>query len=233
LEKQPAVAELRFTAQGVSLYGTVMEMSAEDIAVRLHAGPASRDLFLKDNVVEMIVVARNTMFMASTRVLGVKNGLLQLGFLAPVRTVQRRNALRVPIELDVSFRPIQDHGCFGLWKHGVSTDISSGGMCLLIPPGIEVPRKTETLFMLPNSEGEYELASVRCADDGIEMLKTFEEIRLEPLRIPTKDSPLKATARVSNRIPRAEGYIALGLTFTLLSPADQIRLARFLSARGC
>ena len=230
MEKQPTVAELRFTEQGVNLYGTVMEMSVEDITVRLHSGPAPRGLFAVDNAVDLVVVAKNTMFMATTQILRLDNGLLQLGFSSPVRTIQRRKEQRVAIELDISFRPIQDRGCYGLWKHGLSRDISGAGMCLLIAPGLDVPSKIEVLFMLPEMATDAPMSKVLCGDDGIEMLKMIAEDRLQMLHTASRDRPVKATAQVRNRRMQSDGALVLGLTFTLLSPADQIRLARFLTA---
>ncbi len=230
MDKQPAIAELRFADQGLSLYGTVMRMSAQDITVRLFTVPVSRDIFTPDNRVELVVVARDNMFSAATQIAGIEKDNLRLLFAAPVRSVQQRKEQRIPMELGVSFRPIQDDGCFGSWKSGGTKDISSGGMGLVVGPGIAVPGKLEILFILPTHNVDMAQEAETSGDDPTNPYKMQGENRVPSLDPPTRIRPIKATARVSNRRTGPHGHSILGLTFITLSPPDRIRMAKFLNA---
>ena len=230
MEKQPATAALRFVAQDESLYGTVTSMSAKDINVRLHSPPVSNELFATGTGAGLIVLARDTMFSTATEVAAEHDGVVRLLFTAGVRTVQRRRHSRVAIELGVSFRLVQEDGCFSSWRSGFGTDISSGGICLVIATGFETPRNIEMLFMLPDLSPESQIGGAVGAHADIELLRLVAANRPATLRTPNKERPLKTNARVCNHRILPDGQSALGLAFTTLSPGDQIRLARFLNA---
>ena len=226
---KPPIAELRFASQGISLTGTVVNMTGEQVTVKLHSRPALTGLYAVDSVVEMIVIAKNTMFTAATRIRAINNTLLRLAFSAPVRSVRRRREVRVPIELDVQIRPIQENGCSGAWRHALSRNISSGGMCLHIAPGHEPPPRIEILFMLPADESSCLLSSALDPYAGQDCPGTSSELRLEMQRLSGPDRPVKATARAINRRIQADGTSLVGVAFVLLSPLDQIRLTQFLN----
>jgi hypothetical protein len=223
LEKHPALAELRFVARGINLYGTVVRMSAQDVAVRLKSLPVSNDMFAKNTDVELVVLAKETMYTAPTQVISSGEGLLRLAFSAPVSAVQRRKEQRIPTTQDVTFRTVQGPGCYGPWKAGSCTDISSGGMRLITAPSLDIPQKLEVLIMLPDQSAG---SAGAFGDDPALM----GELRSGAMRAPAPGRPLKATARVCNNTRRSDGCLALGLAFTLVSTEDQIRLARFLNA---
>jgi c-di-GMP-binding flagellar brake protein YcgR len=227
VDTEPTIAELRFP-QGINLYGTVMQMNAKEISIHLHSVPGMPGLFKKDSGVELAVVARSTMFLAQTQILSESAGRLTLGFSAPVRMIQRRKEKRVPCKMDVNFRPIQENGCVGIWKPGVSSDLSSEGMCLIIEPGLNVPPKMEVMFMLPDPISLPQMPTAAGSDEGIQTQTTGAEQRLNLRRMSTRDRSIRATARVTNQRLRSDKHISLGLFFTTLSPADQIHLVRFL-----
>jgi c-di-GMP-binding flagellar brake protein YcgR len=223
LEKQPVLAELRFVARGINLYGTVVRMSAQDIAVRLKSLPVSTEMFAKNTDVELVVLARETMYTAPTQVVASGEGVLRLAFSAPVTAIQRRKEQRVALEQEVTFRSVQGPGCYGPWKTGNCKDISSGGMRLVIAPTLDVPQKLEVLILL-SDQSAGSAGSIPGDEAG------GGDNRAGALRVPAAGRPIKATARVCNNVRRPDGCLALGLAFTLLSTADQIQLARFLNA---
>lgn len=223
MEKQPAVAELRFVATGINLYGSVVRMSAQDVAVRLKSLPVSTKLFAMKTDVDLVVLAKETMYTAATQIIGSEDGLLRLAFSAPICAVQRRKEQRVALDQDVTFRSVQGSACYGPWKTGSCTDISSGGMRLITAPSLDIPQKLEVLIMLP------ELAVGPMAPDPNDDVALIGDHRAGTLRAPA-GRPMKAIARVCNSARQPNGSMSLGLAFTLLSTADQIRLARFLNA---
>jgi len=224
LEKQPALAELRFVARGINLYGTVVRMSAQDIAVRLKSLPVSNEMFAKNTDVELVVLARETMYTAPTQVVASGEGMLHLAFAAPVCATQRRKEQRVDVDLEVTFRSVQRTGCYGPWKAGSCKDISFGGMRLYTAPSLDVPHKVEVLIMMPD-QASGTLGTGPGDDSAL-----IGENRPGAVRAPAAGRPLKATARVCNNARRPDGCLALGLAFTSVSTEDQIRLARFLNA---
>src|SRR5689334_11855078 len=112
-------------------------MSAQDIAVRLKSFPVSNELFAKDTNVELVVLARETMYTAVTQVLASGDGLVRLAFAAPVCAIHRRKEQRVPFDQEVTFRSVQGPNCYGPWKTGSAKDLSSGGMRLITTPSLD------------------------------------------------------------------------------------------------
>lgn len=238
MEKQTVMAALRLDGQGVSIYGTVMNMSAKDITVRLNPGPVEADLFAVGAGVDLLVVARDRTYSAGTHILETSHGNLRLAFSAAVRVVQRRGTQRVPVDLDVSFRLIQDDGCYGSWKHGSSINISTGGMALLVETAIDSPHKMEVLFTLPEppvepvpgTTDENSLATLLGLDENMDAPITASTGRGVGPRTCAKVRPLKATARVTHRRRQADQSVVFGLAFRAISPGDRIRLTRFLNS---
>lgn len=230
MDNQPATAALRFADQLESLYGTVTHMSQQDINIRLHAPPSPSILFATGTGAGLIVLARDMMYTTATEVVAAKHGDVRLQFTSGITATQRRRHIRVAYELGVSYRLIQDNGCYGSWRNGFSRDISSGGMCLVIETGFEVPRHIEMLFMLPDQSSDSLIEGVASGPGNGDILKLVAPNRPSAVRTPNKERPVKALARVSNHRMLADGRLALGLAFSTVSPADELRLTRFLNA---
>ncbi len=230
MDNQPATAALQFPEQDSRLYGTVTRMSAQDISVRLDVAPHSYERFAAGTGAGLIVLARDMMYSTATEVVEATGGDVRLLFTSVVTATQRRRHLRVAFELGVSFRLVQDDGCFGSWRSGVSKDISAGGMGLIVAAGFEAPRYVEVLFMLPDPNFEPLPAGAMGMNTHVEMLQLVPTDRSTTQRTPNKERPIKASARVCNHRPLPNGQIALGIAFTAVSPNDQVRLTRFLNA---
>ncbi len=179
---------------------------------------------------DLVVLARDLMYTAATKVAGEKHGVVRLLFTAGVQSVPRRRHARVAIALDVNYRLVQDTGCFGSWRCGISTDVSFGGMGLIIESGYEAPRNIEVIFTLPDHSPESQLGAAQGGEDQSEILKLMAPNRSATQRGQTKEKPIRASARVCTQHPLPDGRTALGLSFTSVPPADQVRLERFLNA---
>ena len=231
MEQQSAMAVLRFPAQDASLHGTVTSMSTQDINVRLNSSPLPDNLFAKGTCADLVVLARDLMYTAATEVMAEKHGIVRLQFTTGVHTVPRRRHARVAVALEVNFRIVQDTGCFGSWRRGVTKDISFGGMCLVIETGFEAPRNIEVIFALPNYSIESQLEAAPGGEEHSEILKLVALNRSAAQRAPNnKEKPIRTSARVCKHFLLPEGRTALGLAFTAVNPADQVRLERFLNA---
>ena len=174
-----------------------------------------------------MVRARDTMFNTDTEVIGENNGVLRLKFMGGVRTVQRRRHPRIAIELCVSFRIMQEIGCFSSWRNGVSRDLSAGGMGLVLEKGMAIPRSVELLFSLPDQATD---SSTVGTDEHVEILKLVAASRPSTQRASNKERPIKALARVCGHSSLPEGRTLLRLAFTGVSPVDRARLREFLNA---
>ena len=225
MDNRPATAVLRFAANDENLYGTVTHMTAQDIQIRMHTMPMSSDHYATGTDASLVVLAQNKIFTASTEVVSSKSADVRLRFTSARTTLQQRRQSRVAVELDISYRHIQENGCYGSWRSGVTRDVSANGMCLVIEPGFEIPRKIELLIGLPGQKADSQLGS-----DHSEGLSLVAPARQATERSPSNERPIKAIARVTSQRPIETGHLALGLAYNTVSLGDEARLIRFLEA---
>lgn len=220
MQTQSKLAEIKFCAQGISLYGIVSRMNQQQITIHLESIPTSAALFSPGNLAELVVVAQNTVYLAQTAVVSKAGGDLTLAFQGATQKLSRREHTRHVCELGITFRPVHAGGSMGVWRNAVTIDISMGGMCLLADSHVEVPPRMEVLFTLPEPQ-----PTVGQDGDG---LKVISEERLGGMASRERDRAIKCSAVVNNRRMLANGKQAVGISFGKLVPQDQLRLARFI-----
>ena len=225
MDKRPATAVLRFAANDENVYGTVTQMTARDIQIRMHAMPMSNEHCAAGTEASLVVLAQNKIFTASTEVVSSNSADVTLRFTSARSMLRQRRQTRMAIDLDISYRHIQDNGCYGSWRSGVTRDVSANGMCLLIEAGFEIPRKVELLINLPGQTADSHPSSAHS-----EILSMAAPARPAAARAPGSERPVKAIARVAGHRLIESGQIALGLAYNTVSLSDEARLTRFLEA---
>ena len=225
MDKRPATAVLRFAANDENVYGTVTQMSAQDIDIRMHTMPMSNEHCAAGTDASLVVLAQNKIFTASTQVVAYNSADVKLRFTSARATLRQRRQTRVAVELDISYRHIQDNGCYGSWRSGVTKDISTNGMCLIIEAGFEIARKIELLINLPGQAAESQPGSAHC-----DILNMVAPAQQATARAPGNERPVKAIARVASHRLIESGRIALGIAYNTVSLSDEARLTRFLAA---
>lgn len=233
MERDHAIVELKFADHGTSLYGAMRQMNQVGIVVQLLEPSMAAGLLAHDTEVEMTVAVRTRVFQAATRIENVDRGLVRLRFTGPVRTIERRKELRLPVEIDVAYRAIHSDVCAGPWKHGVSRDLSFNGLRLEIESGPPIPNKLELMFALPDSARAANLSAVFCAEEEAEPASARRGRRSAKPGAQPLEKPVRATGRVTNCRTIEDGNRLLGLAFTVLSALDRMRLVRYLTAQGC
>ncbi len=212
--RQSNLAEARFPRQGVSLQGCVMKMNRERITLLLRSvADCPPDLFLPKTPVELVIVAKSVLYWAAAETLSEHNGALTLALCSPPVKIQRRRDWRYACVFELAYRALHQPGCVGAWKNAAVMDISNSGMGLMVESSVKIPRLVELLFQLPDYD-----AVAKPGRDASAYGASLEA------------RPIKATSRVTHVRPNADGTLLVGLCFKTLSPFDQLRVARFISA---
>src|SRR5579884_764430 len=143
-------AQIKFGQYGVSLYGDIVHLSAEQIIIRLQEEPARKDIFHPGIPATLMMVVKGYVHQVDVQVAAETNGELTLRLRGPICQVQRRNRMRIPFQVSATIRAVRLDGYLGAWQNAQTMDISQGGMRLLLEPCVDIPQSLEVLFTLPD-----------------------------------------------------------------------------------
>ena len=215
MAQNAALAEVKFPQYAVNLYGRVEQMNNSSIRIRLETLPSGEHVLRAGNEAQLMVVARGVIYRASVHISGAEASRITMRFSSPPQAVQRRHQSRRACEVSVSFRALNGSGCAGAWQEGVATDLSVGGMRLVVDRRIESATELDLLFFLNGGTPASYTNSSNSEDDSDRLTSSAE------------NRPVKALARIAHRTPLEDGSAALGVMFRKLSSFDQLRLIRF------
>jgi c-di-GMP-binding flagellar brake protein YcgR len=206
------IAEVRLAGTGVSLYGRIQSISRSAAALRLLTTPCDPLLAPPGFEAELLYLQDRAVFASIVRVEALDGDRLTLSLVhAPAPTRRRVNS-RVRCEFPVHYRAVRSDGHTGAWMECSAEDVSTGGIGLLFPSGVEIPRRLELRFVLP-----------QLASPAAEHVRRGHGDVLG-----TSDSgTVKAVGRVTHCRPSTYGRVRCGTAFCAISAEERERLARF------
>ena len=213
------LAEIRLTQHQISLYGMIMQSSPSQVGLRLVTAPLMDGLLTAGMPVELVQNQLNSFHSAAASLVNLQGPDILLSLVEELKPTQRRATTRVDCEIPAQYRAIRTDGRMGAWQDGIIADLSVGGVKMVLPPRVEVPKRMEILFFLPHETTAGKSTARMYQDDGSCILSAGET-----------DRPLRATARAAHCRPMSDGRLQVGIAFSVIAGADKERIARFVEA---
>lgn len=210
----PPLADIRFPNIGVNDAGVIVKMDTQVIGLRIANRQSALAQVARGEVGEVVFTLRGLLHRFQVVFLAYKENILLLSVGNVLRGPQLRKTDRIEMVIHVSWRTFRSDGSSGAWYSGLTQDISTTGVKLLIPTIQDIPQEIEALLYLSeevvgNIENE---------------LNQLNHMRSSA---PT-EPPIKIRGRVRHYTSLPDTRIALGILFTRLSDVDRIRIQKYL-----
>jgi c-di-GMP-binding flagellar brake protein YcgR len=206
------IAEVRLAGTGVSLYGKIANLSISAATLQLITAPCDPLLTPPGFEAELLYLQDRVVFASVVRIEALDGNKLALSLVNVPRPVKRRVNSRVRCDFAVHYRAVRADGHMGAWMECRAEDVSTGGIGLVFPPAIEIPRRVELRFVLPQiSQSPADVVRRGNAD----VINTPET------------GLIKAVGRVTHCRPSTYGRVRCGTAFCAIASEERERLARF------
>lgn len=215
LKNREGMAEVRLTEPGIALYGALHSASSTLLSIELITVPRAPGIVRCGMEAEVHYAHGGSVFASVTSVQGLTDSHLDLTIVHRARPSSRRSIRRAPCDIPVQYRVVRPDGRTGAWMECSAEDISAGGIGLLIPSGVEIPRRIEMRFFLP---------IVTAVPTEHRRLHSPDSAAL------TDPHPFKAFGRVVHCRPSTYGRMRAGTAFSGIASSDRDRLARFVES---
>lgn len=213
LTKRDGVAEVRFTDTGIALFGAIRSASCSSLSIELITAPRRAGIVKSGSEAEVFYAHGGTLFVSVSSVQSITESTVELALVHGPRPTPRRTVRRARCDVPVQYRAIRADGRTGAWMECAAEDISPGGIGLVFPEGVEVPRRVELRFFLP---------LLAAAPAEHRRLSTVDDLAA------TDPHPYKATGRIVHCRPTTYGRTRAGTAFSVISSSDRGRLAKFV-----
>lgn len=207
------IAEIRFGDMGIALYGSIRDLSSSTISVELITMPRDPLALANGTETEFLYSNADVTYASVATVDSLDAGRLELTVKNRPQPISRRNNRRAKCDMPVQYRALRSDGRVGAWMECTADDISTGGIGLLFPGGVEIPRRLETRFVLPTVQ------ALPSGHSRLIMANTLAS---------TDHRPMKATGRVTHSRPMPYGRIRAGVVFNAIALADIERIAAYM-----
>lgn len=212
------LAEIKLFAHNVTLYGTVTEMTDQNIQLRLLTLPAMGSMLDPGTEASVLCVSGQAIVSVVASVTDCHDQELMLVPRPTSESERRREGLRIPCDLPAQFRAIRSDSSFGDWMDGQIVDLGKGGLGMVMAAGTDVPSRIEIMFHLPSLTGAGGGTDAAPAGDGAPgMLGNL-----------ANGTAIRIAARTEYVRFKEDGQARVGLAYTMVGPADRARLACFL-----
>src|SRR5579862_2885545 len=121
--------QLYFPQQRHRANGTASCLAERFVVVNLAPKPTRSDIFERGNPVRAVVMQGGTILTGDTIVQMETGGSVMLGFSKPLRQLQNREGLRIPVSAELEYRLAVEGAPAGSWQPGQLKDLSVGGLC--------------------------------------------------------------------------------------------------------
>jgi c-di-GMP-binding flagellar brake protein YcgR len=210
------LAEFRFPEHRFETAGQVSSMDAGHLTVRfdsLNGLPPALSLPAR---VEVYFMTKGVLRVLGAQLQSLQENIGQLSISEPVRQLHVRKDKRYPLRLPIDFRVARGSQFTPIWQKAVTQDISIGGMCMELPPHIDVPKRIEVIFNLLDVWMQSLWQQEKLHRD-VRDLDVSEELKI-----------IRTQGKVCDAWKTDEGKILLGLQFLTLDRPERLRLARIL-----
>lgn len=216
---KPIIAEVMFPASMTRCLGKIVALSADSISVSISDAERVLRSTVKSEEGEISFSLNGVLHVAYVQfsTLEAGTGTLHCALSHLEYGIQQRRARRVSVAVRAAWRVAHGGNIFSAWSEGITQDISTAGMRLVVPAMLENPHQIEVLLYL-----------------NIEISAVQDESALEPTRrrsstLDYQEIRLRGSVKHMAQLPF--GKAALGISFTRISDLDKLRLLRFLADR--